>query len=546
MCGRKGEVKSTLLHSYVFYRVDFKSHENSIKIIIYLCIYMDTDIIIVGGGLNGICASYYAKKNNYKFILFEKTNNIGGIWAHKNVPGIRTDSLATSYTYSFNKKYTEFGTNYPSGAQISKYIEDTAKKYKILQHIKLNTAVVKANFNTETNTWEVFTETKLYKCKYLINCNGYFNKNKYFEPKFTDSEKFENDIIHIYNINSPSIYKDKNVLLVGSGAMAISSMAELYPKSKSLTWLQRSPSYIYEADIKVNKKSRILKRLNNNIINEVVVTYDQFYFDLGFVIFKKFPNYGKNFFKKQYKRIGIPDEIVKKHLTPKYNPWDQRIPVSDPGILKLIGDGKIKTHTTSIDRFTNDEIILKNNEHIKNIDTVILATGFNINMCQFELSIDNEDIKYNDKMIYFKHCMIADIPNYIQIVGTLHSTYTVKMEILYRYVFKILGYARKHNYNCIKVYCRKTNLLNPNLKSNYLKRSEKIVPKSSGIRDIPTLDRIYGNYRFNKNDFIFYNNTEEYEYKLKNHKYKKNINVLLILLIFIVVMYIYRKIVHKR
>jgi len=512
---------------------------------------MNTDIIIIGAGLNGVCAGYYAQQNNYKYIIFEKTNEIGGIWTNKNVPGIRTDSTTRQYTYSFNKKHTQFNTQYPSGAQISDYIDKTAIKFNIKKHIKFNSQVVKAKFDTKKCNWEIITNDGTFKCKYLVNCNGYFNKKKYYTPKFKGMDTFKKNIVHIYNIKSPDIYKNKNVLLVGSGAMAISSMPELYKHTKNLKWLQRSPSYIGEASTKVTSSDRILQYLDSNTINKGIAVYDQLYNDLIFIVFKKFPNFGKKFFYDQYKKIGIPDKIIKKHLTPKYNPWDQRIPVSQPGLLKLIGDEKIKTYTTTIKEIKSNNIILNNKEIITNIDTIILATGFTIDLCQFDLYIDNVKINYSNKMIYFKHCMINDIPNYFQIVGTLHSTYTVKIEILYKYIFDIINYIKNNNYNCVQIYLHNYDTTLPNLSSNYLKRSINKIPKTVSIKDIPSLDRLQGNYTFSKRHFVFYNNKKDYINKFKNQKdnytmesfANKRYNVILLLTVILICCYIYIKII---
>ena len=499
------------------------------------------DIIIIGGGLNGICAGYYCKKNNYNFLILEKTNNIGGVWTNKNVPGIRTDSSIRSYTYSFNKKHTTYNTKFPTGGQITDYIKDTADKFDITKNIKLNTQVIKVNFIIKKNIWKINTNKGVYICKYLINCNGYFNKDKYFIPKFKGIEKFNKKIIHIYDIKSPSVYKNKNVLLVGSGAMAISSMPILHKYAKKVVWLQRSPSYIAESSTELTNSDYILGYLNNNLINQTLTVYDQLYNDFIFVLFRKFPTLSKLYFYNQYKKMGISDKFIKKHLTPKYNPWDQRIAIAVPGLLKLI-ESEIETHTTTISEIKGNTIILKNGTIIKNIDTIILATGFTIRLCQFDIYVNGIKIKYNNKLNYFKHCMLSGIPNYFQVIGTLHSTYTVKIELLYKYIFKILRYMINNNYQYVKI--RNCNYkINPlTLKSNYLKRNNHVIPQTVSIYDIPSLDIIKGNYTFNKEHFIFNNKNhfnQNNKYASCNfNAYNKYNTLLLYFIILLIFMYI--------
>ena len=284
-------------------------------------------------------------------------------------------------------------------------------------------------------------------------------------------------------------------------------MPTLHKHAKKVIWLQRSPSYINESSTELTTSDYILGYLNNNLINQSFTAYDQLWNDLIFIMFRKFPKLGKLYFRTQYKKMGISDKFIKDHLTPTYNPWDQRITIAIPGLLKLI-ESEIETHTTTISEIKGNDIILKNGTIIKNIDTIILATGFTLNLCQFNIYVDGVKIQYNNKLKYFKHCMLSGIPNYFQLIGTLHSTYTVKIELLYKYIFKILNYMNENNYQYVKLRnCNyKTNPLT--LKSNYLKRNSPAVPLVFSMHDIPSLDIIEGNYIFNKEYFIF-NNTNK-------------------------------------
>ena len=458
---------------------------------------MSYDVVIIGAGLNGICAGYYCKKNNYKYLILEKNGEIGGIWTSRNVPGIRTDSSAGQYTYSFNRDHVGFGTVFPSGSQIAKYITETSEKFGISENIVFNTEVLRATFNSKKNKWQVSTKYADYSCSFLINCNGYFDKKKYYTPKFKGMDTFKGSITHIYDIKSPEIYENKKVLLVGSGAMAISSMSTIYKYAKDLNWCQRTPSYIKESTTKLSLRDHIYQKIENDKFHSVASFVEQARNDLIFIVFRNFPVIGKAYFKHQYKRLGISDKYISDHLTPPYNPWDQRIPVASPGLLKLLGSGKIKTHTTSIDHFTENTVKLKNGTVLDNIDTVIMATGFNIDLCQFDMYIDKEKINFDSSMQYFKHIMISDIPNYFQIVGTLHSTYTVKIELLYRLVFDVINFTVKNSYDRVQTNpsCefKKTE---PNLKTNYLARSIEKIPKTTSLYDIPALDRLDNNYEF--------------------------------------------------
>ena len=285
-------------------------------------------VIIIGAGITGIASSYYLTQANIPHLILEKSTEIGGIWHSQKWPGIRCDSYIIKYSYSFKP----FLSNQclVSGETIHNYLNNVSKEFGIQDKVIFGVTVKKAVFHSEDKVWRVYTDKGVCKTNFIINANGYFSSRicPLSREVIFLRERFFISLIWI-KIGKVCL-KDKKILLVGSGASAISTVSALYGDSSTLTLLQRSPSYIYEQDNRIGIFVNIAQKLYKSGIAAplVLVRYFlQLSDDFIFVLFRSVPWIGKLFFKLHWKK-SVGQKVFEEHFQPRYNPWEQRIPIS--------------------------------------------------------------------------------------------------------------------------------------------------------------------------------------------------------------------------
>jgi cation diffusion facilitator CzcD-associated flavoprotein CzcO len=457
----------------------------------------DEMVIIVGAGLAGISASYYLSRNNIPHILLEKSGQVGGIWSSLKWPGIRCDTEIINYSYSF-RPYTS--DHYlVSGENISEYLHATANELGITAKVVFNTEVSKAEFSEAEKLWRLHTNRGVFKSRFLINTNGYFTDKPYI-PEFEGFDTFKGDALHLFDVGGNTPIKDRHVVLVGSGASAISAAPALTAAAASMTMLQRSPSYIYEQDNDIGIFVDIAQKLHRagfsaalNLVNILL----QLKSDLVFVLFRKVPWLGKLFFRYHW-RGTVDDKTYNEHFRPVYNPWEQRIPVAI-GLKEIIENKKIHLVTGHIKRFTETGILLDDGRLIKS-DLCILATGFKLRFFKFEISINGQTVDTR-KINFYKGMMMGGIPNYFQPFGPPHTSFTRRVETISKHIVKIILHMREHGLDMVKIE-RKQVRQKPRITPNYIMRDLSELPAIYGTMEIPTIDNLLF-FRFKVNDYIF-------------------------------------------
>ena len=458
---------------------------------------IDETVIIVGAGLAGISASYYLSRNNIPHVLLEKASQVGGIWSSLKWPGIRCDTEIINYSYSF-RPYTS--DHYlVSGENISEYLHATANELGITAKVVFNTEVSKAEFSEAEKLWRLHTNRGVFKSRFLINTNGYFTDKPYI-PEFEGFDTFKGDALHLFDVDGNTPIKDRHVVLVGSGASAISAAPALTAAAASMTMLQRSPSYIYEQDNDIGSFVDIAQKLHRagfsaalNLVNILL----QLKSDLVFVLFRKVPWLGKLFFRYHWRRT-VDDKTYNEHFRPVYNPWEQRIPVAI-GLKEIIENKKIHLVTGHIKRFTETGILLDDGRLIKS-DLCILATGFKLRFFKFEISINGQTVDTR-KINFYKGMMMGGIPNYFQPFGPPHTSFTRRVETISKHIVKIILHMREHGLDMVKIE-RKQVRQKPRITPNYIMRDLSELPAIYGTMEIPTIDNLLF-FRFKVNDYIF-------------------------------------------
>ena len=457
----------------------------------------ETTVIIVGAGLAGICASYYLSKNDIPHLILEKSSAAGGIWSSLTWPGIRCDTEILNYSYSFNPFLSD--SSLVSGAEISDYLKTTADDFGITEKTLFDTRVKSADFSTTEQRWNIQTSRGKFKAQFMINANGYFS-DKSHVPEFKGTDKFKGAITHLFGVTKKTVIKGKSVVLVGSGASAISTAPALATDSQSLTLLQRSPSYIYEDNNSpglFTRLAQMLYRAGFKSPVKAINLFMQLKSDLVFVVFRKAPWLGKLFFRYHWKDV-VDRTTYNKHFCPLYNPWEQRIPVAT-GFKQLIREGKIQLETGHIEKFTANGILLKNGRFIES-DLCILATGFNLKFFRFEISIDDQRVDTRS-INFFKGMMMGGIPNYFQPFGPPHTSFTRRVETVSKHIVKIILHMRKQNLDTVSI-ARKQVEKTPRITPNYIMRDLPTLPAFYGTLELPTLDNLFF-YRFRARDYNF-------------------------------------------
>ena len=453
-------------------------------------------VIIIGAGITGIGAAYYLGRNDISYTILEANDDLGGVWHTHRWHGARCDSEFIKYSFSFKPVLS------PSCVQnrehIHRYLRSVAEEFAILENITFNTRVTKAVFDLHESRWVIHTTAGVFTSQFLINGNGYFSDP--YLPVLKDFGKFHGEIIHTAALDSRRTFPDKDVVLIGSGATAISCAPELSRVSKSLVMVQRSPSYIYEITNRIGLVTRVCQRLHTRgvtfpvkLLRYAIQCKD----DLIFVGFRSFPRFARWVFRRHWRQT-VDREAFQRHFRPRYNPWEQRIPVAI-GLKEKIRNRQIVIKTGEIERFTESAIVMANGEEIR-CDICILATGFNLNLLKFDMYVGGEKIAMGG-INFYKGFMIGGVPNYFHPFGAWHTTWTQRSERVTRFAIKIMGYMKERGFRTVSIDRRDVDFTPP-LASNYVRRCLSMMPRFYGTYDLPTIDNIVS-YRFKPNSFKF-------------------------------------------
>lgn len=457
-----------------------------------------SDIIIIGAGLSGIgAACHLSRKNPEKsYLILEARAELGGTWSLFQYPGIRSDS--DMYTFGYSFKTWEDKNSFADGATILNYINEAANEYKVRDHIIYQQKALTFNFDTKAKLWTITTinpvtaEESLYSCQFLFSCSGYYNYTKGYTPQFKDQSFYEGKIIHPQQWPKDLAVANKKIVVIGSGATAVTIVPELAAEAERVTMLQRSPTYIAALPNR-DKMAAKLKRWFPQKMAYRLIRYKNILYTIVFYnLCKYYPRKMKNFIIKGAKK-GLGDFPVDPHFIPNYNPWEQRFCIAPNGdLFKAIRKGKATVVTDHIERFVPDGILLKSGQKLE-ADVIITATGldlvafggvqFSIDECPFDVS----------KSFVYKGLMLSRLPNFFIFVGYTNASWTLKSDLTSEYISRVLKYLDKKKYQAIQAEVIETDL-KPipllNLNSGYITRAANTLPSQGNKAPW----RIYQNY----------------------------------------------------
>ena len=449
------------------------------------------NILIVGAGLSGIGAAYHLNKEcpNKDYLILESRDQLGGTWDLFKYPGIRSDSDMTTMGFRFKPWQGE--KLVADGGAILDYLHEIADENKIKEKIQYHSHVESVSWSSDIAQWSVNYRNKLdnsksvLTCDFLYLCVGYYDYDQGYDPEFKGSDNFDGQIIHPQKWPENLDYSNKRVVVIGSGATAVTLIPSMAEKTKHITMLQRSPTY-YMIRPNENPVGNFIRKITNNTVAYYVMRWQNIFLQSwSFKKARKYPKNVKAFLIKLVKD-HLPDGFdVNKHFTPPYNPWEQRLClVPDGDLFNAINDGKASVVTEHIDEFTNDGIKLKSGDELK-ADIIITATGLNMIVCSnINITVDGKEIDISKSMTY-KGMMITHVPNAVLTFGYTNASWTLRADLTAEYVCRLLNYMDKNDYK----YCQPT----PNghiaidgewldFNSGYVSRAAKKFPRQ-GARD---------------------------------------------------------------
>lgn len=443
------------------------------------------DVLVVGAGLSGVCAGHYLQAEcpwaNYA--IFEARGAIGGTWDLFRYPGVRSDSDMFTLGYPFRP--------WPSnqmiadGDSIRHYIEDTAAVEGIDRRIRFNHRVVRACWSSDEARWHVTAErtdtgeTIELTCGFLFSCSGYYRYDQGHTPDFEGLESFGGTLVHPQHWPEDLDYANKRVVVIGSGATAVTLVPAMAEEAGHVTMLQRSPTYIASVP-PVNPLVGLLQRLLPARIAGAITRWIHALGTQGFYTFsQRYPEPVKRILHSGVRR-RLPAGYDMAHFTPRYNPWDERMCVVPGGdLFHAIRSGKVSVVTDHIERFTETGIRLVSGDEVS-ADIIVTATGLELLFLGgIELVVDGKRIEVADRLTY-KGMMLEGVPNLANAIGYTNASWTLKCDLTCQYVARLLNHMREIRMR----ECRPVNddpsvgvepLLG--LKSGYILRALDRMPK---------------------------------------------------------------------
>lgn len=438
------------------------------------------DVIIVGAGLSGIGGACHLRMNcpSKNFVILEGREAMGGTWDLFRYPGIRSDS--DMYTLGYRFRPWRDAKAIADGPAILSYIRETASEYDVAKAIRYNQRVRRASWSSVDARWTVDVETgSQLTCNFLYLCTGYYDYANGYTPDWPGVARFGGTLVHPQQWPEDLDYTGKRVVVIGSGATAITLVPAMAQRAAHVTMLQRSPSYVVTrpAEDKIanwlrrclpDRAAYVLARWKN-------VLTGTFFYSLA----RKKPEIFKWMVAKGVRK-ELGEKYDSKHFTPPYNPWDQRLCFApDADLFDAIRAGRVSVVTDQIDTFTEDGLLLKSGERL-DADIIVTATGLLLRLFSgMQLAVDGTPVELPQTFVY-KGMMFSDIPNLAFAVGYTNASWTLKCDLTAEYVCRLLNHMDHHGYD----FCT-PRVNDPNI------GEEPVIDFNSGyvLRSLHTLPR---------------------------------------------------------
>lgn len=417
------------------------------------------DVMIVGAGLSGIGTAVHLQREcpNHTLAILERREAIGGTWDIFRYPGIRSDS--DMHTLGYNFKPWKAEKAIADGPSILEYVNETADEHKIREKIYFGHKVISANWDSHAAEWHVVAvvgeqgEQKHYRAKFLLMCSGYYSYDQGYEPEFAGKSDFNGTWVHPQFWPKDLDYSDKRVVVIGSGATAMTVVPNMSRKAANVTMLQRSPTYVVSKP-SIDSLANFLRKVLPEQLAYDLTRWRNTLYQQWLYRFSRFaPNVLRNLLLKKV-RQEIGDVVdVDKHFTPSYNPWDQRLClVPDDDLFRALRSGKAEVVTDHIECITETGIQLKSGQHL-DADIIVSATGIELVVLGgAEFTVDGAPVAFANEWTY-KGLMCSNVPNMVQTFGYINASWTLRADLTAEWVCRVLNHMRANDYSAATPRC---------------------------------------------------------------------------------------------
>lgn len=444
------------------------------------------DVLILGAGLSGIGMACHLTRQcpTKRFALLERRQAIGGTWDLFRYPGIRSDSDMFSFGYEF-RPWNELKV-LADGPSIKQYIRDTARAYDIEDRIRFGIEAQTANWDSHQQRWTVrghdpdSNESHTFTCRFLISCTGYYRYSAGYLPDFPGIDRFEGRRIHPQQWPEDLDYRGKRVVVIGSGATAVTLVPAMAPDTGHITLLQRSPSYIFSLPAHDGLSAVLRKVLPDQWVYGLARRRNIFLQRLIYKGARRWPRTTRWLLLRSVRK-HLGKSVDLRHFQPDYMPWDQRLcAVPDGDLFKVLRSGQASIETGEIETFTERGLRLKSGKELE-ADIVIAATGLQIELIGgVTLSLDGEPCDLSERLTY-KGVLVEGLPNLGWVFGYTNASWTLKADLAANYLCRLLNHMDTHGLTVAVARDREQSITDrcvmDSLSSGYIKRASDILPR---------------------------------------------------------------------
>jgi len=447
------------------------------------------DVVIIGAGISGLGAAYRIHERNpgLSYVILERRAQIGGTWDLFRYPGVRSDSSIFTLSFPWEPWTREEGV--ADGADIREYMTATAHKHGIDSHIRFGSHVRGADWDSATDTWTVRAEKddaeNTYRARFVFFGSGYYSYDEGYTPDFPGINRFTGRVVHPQFWPEDLHYAGQRVVVIGSGATAITLVPALAREASKVIMLQRSPTYVAPGP----RIDRISNAVRKVLPRKAAHGFARWRFAttewVTYFLCQRFPTMMRGFFRRKAVKNLPTDYPIDVHFKPSYDPWDQRACLdADADLFAAISSGRVEIVTDHIDHIDATGIVLRSGGHL-NADVIITATGLQLQaLGGVAISLDGEEIKPQDRFAYKAH-MLDEVPNLAWCLGYTNASWTLRADMTAQQVAKLLEYMNSHGYTHAYPHRGSAPMAEKfswDIQAGYVLRSPHALPKSGTRR----------------------------------------------------------------
>ena len=469
---------------------------------------LDLDVLIVGAGISGIGAACHLVRETtgLSYAVLERRQAVGGTWDLFRYPGIRSDSDMLTFGFNFRPWV---GTKVlADGPSIQQYVAETADEYGVTEHIRFGRQVTRASWSTDEGRWTVEVRNgrkrETYTSRFLVGATGYYDYDHGHRPAFPGEERFQGDLVHPQFWPEDLDHTGKKVVVIGSGATAITLVPAMAPEAEHVTMLQRSPSYVMTvpADDPVASplarigvpKGLIYRsgRVRNILLQQAV-----------YKLSRSRPALARRILLAAVRRQVGPG-VDMRHFTPSYDPWDERLCVVPNGdLFRVLRRGEASIVTDHVETFTETGLRLRSGEEL-DADIVVSATGLQIQLAGgATIEVDGETVDTRERMLY-KGVLMEGVPNALFVIGYTNASWTLKADLASEYFCRLVKHMAAAGHDQVVAVADPedrddVSVLGDSMRSGYIQRGDAVMPRQGKrmpwrirndyLRDAPMLRR---------------------------------------------------------